>query len=153
MRGAAKVCVVGQTVVTNLFQGADPVGQMIRIRRLPFQVVGCARSQRAERDGETRTTSPSIPFTTAAKKVPGRGHAGERDLRFGEHGAALTGRRGRDDRRAAGAAPLAQTDDNDFVIRTQADIARARGISAQTMTILLSSVALRSRCWWAASAS
>src|SRR5258705_11087457 len=40
VRTAARVIVLGQTIVDNLFQGVSPVGQVIRIRNLPFQVVG-----------------------------------------------------------------------------------------------------------------
>ncbi len=47
VRGMSKVCLLGQTVVENLFgEGADPVGMNIRIKNLPFQVIGVLRGQR-----------------------------------------------------------------------------------------------------------
>jgi putative ABC transport system permease protein len=43
VKASAKVCVIGKTVADNLFQGADPVGQMIRTRNIPFKIVGTIR--------------------------------------------------------------------------------------------------------------
>ena len=51
VRSATKVAVLGQTVVDNLFGGIDPVDQIIRIKKIPFRVVGVMSQQGTERDG------------------------------------------------------------------------------------------------------
>jgi putative ABC transport system permease protein len=140
-RGASKVCLVGQTVVDNLFQGGDPVGATIRIQRLPFQVIGRLGPKGQSAMGQDQDDVVLIPYTTAA-----RIHGG--DLHINAIlGSAVSGA-------SLNAAVEEMTlvlrtrhriqpgEDDDFIIRTQADIANTVESSSRTMTILLGSVAL-----------
>jgi putative ABC transport system permease protein len=142
VRGAAKVAVVGQTVVDNLFQGTDPVGQTIRIRRLPFEVIGVLSPKGQAAMGQDQDDIILIPNTTASKKFSG----GDTRVTMA-FGSAVSSQ-------AVNAAQqeitdvlrvrhhIGPNDDDDFVIRTQADIASTVEQSSRTMTILLGSVAL-----------
>ena len=69
---AAKVCVIGQTVLENLFpNGEDPVGQTIRVGKLPFQVVGVLEKKGAGMFGDQDDLIVG-PYTTVMRKIMGR---------------------------------------------------------------------------------
>ena len=57
LTGAAKVALLGETVARNLFGEADPIGQTIRIRKVPFTVIGMLERKGQNMWGRTRTTS------------------------------------------------------------------------------------------------
>jgi putative ABC transport system permease protein len=68
---AKKVCLLGQTVVTNLFGQADPVGQTIRVQKIPCQVVGILAVKGQSPTGQDQDDVVLMPFTTVQKKVMG----------------------------------------------------------------------------------
>jgi putative ABC transport system permease protein len=142
MRGASKVCVVGQTVVDNLFVVGDPVGTIIRVQRLPFEVIGVLAPKGQSAMGQDQDDIVLVPFTTAVAKFRS-GNARVSTI----FGSAVSG----------DAMPQAQeeisdllrarhhigtNEDDDFIVRTQADISNTVEASSRTMTILLGSVAL-----------
>ena len=69
MRTAARVIVLGQTVVDNLFPGVDPVGQIIRVRNLPFQVIGVLSKKGQTMWGQDQDNTAIMPYTTLMKKI------------------------------------------------------------------------------------
>src|SRR4051812_12493218 len=69
IRTAARVAVIGQTIADNLFAGADPVGQTIRVRNLPFRVVGLLGVKGQTQWGQDQDDTILIPYTTAMKKL------------------------------------------------------------------------------------
>ncbi len=69
--GAAKVCVLGQTVVNNLFGGIDPVGQVIRIKKIPFLVVGILSPKGQTTWGQDQDDIIFVPLTSAQKRLFG----------------------------------------------------------------------------------
>ncbi len=72
VKGQAKVCVIGQTVKENLFPyGEDPVGQNIRIGRLPFQIIGVLEKKGAGMWGDQDDVIVA-PYTTVMRKIMGR---------------------------------------------------------------------------------
>ena len=69
-RSAAKVCVVGKTVVDNLFpDGSNPVGKVIRFQKLPFRIVGVLESKGYNSMGMDQDDLILAPYTTIQKKV------------------------------------------------------------------------------------
>ncbi len=68
---AAKVALLGQTVVQNLFGAADPVGQMIRLKKVPFTVVGVLERKGQSTLGEDQDDVILIPLSTAKKRLLG----------------------------------------------------------------------------------
>jgi putative ABC transport system permease protein len=71
VRNANKVCLLGQTVVDNLFGSTDPVGQIIRIKKIPFTVIGILESKGQSLGGQDQDDTVLIPLTTAQKKIFG----------------------------------------------------------------------------------
>jgi putative ABC transport system permease protein len=69
--GASKVCLLGQTVVDNLFGGIDPVGQIIRIKNLPMTVIGVLATKGQSTQGQDQDDTIIVPLTTAQKKLFG----------------------------------------------------------------------------------
>ncbi|MFA5353985.1 MAG: ABC transporter permease [Thermodesulfovibrionales bacterium] len=71
VRGATKVCLIGQTVVDNLFGGIYPVGQVIRIKKIPFTVIGVLEKKGQSLTGQDQDDTIYVPITTAQKKLIG----------------------------------------------------------------------------------
>ncbi len=69
--GATKVCLLGKTVVDNLFGGIDPVGQIIRIKMVPFTVIGVLASKGQSTQGQDQDDTIIVPLTTAQKRLFG----------------------------------------------------------------------------------
>ena len=72
IRSATKVCLLGQTVVDNLFGSMDPLGQVIRIRKIPFTVIGVLESKGQSLGGQDQDDTIIVPLSTAQKKLFGR---------------------------------------------------------------------------------
>ena len=68
-RASRRVAVLGQTVVDNLFDGANPVGEMIRIGRIPFQVIGVMEPKGVDLNGVDQDDQIFIPIKTALRRV------------------------------------------------------------------------------------
>ncbi len=140
VRNSAKVAVLGATVAENLFAGEDPVGQVIRIRNLPFKVVGVLARKGSSVMGSDQDDTIILPGTTVQTKflssksinfvyVSARS-AEEINTAIEEISALLRQRH----RIRAG-------QDDDFFIRNQAEFASAAEATSRTMTLLLSSIA------------
>ncbi|MBI3935065.1 MAG: ABC transporter permease [Acidobacteria bacterium] len=69
VRSANRVIVLGKTVADNLFQGMDPIGQTLRVRNLPFRVVGVLEAKGQSAMGQDQDDLAVIPYTTAQKKL------------------------------------------------------------------------------------
>jgi putative ABC transport system permease protein len=68
---ATKVCLLGKTVVENLFGRVDPVGQVIRIKNVPFTVIGVLAPKGQSTWGRDQDDTVIIPLTTVQKKLFG----------------------------------------------------------------------------------
>ena len=69
IRSAARVAIVGQTLVKELFGGGDPTGQTIRVRNLPFRVVGVLEARGQSQFGQDQDDTVLLPYTTIMKKL------------------------------------------------------------------------------------
>ncbi len=69
--GAAKVCVVGHTIVARLFQTIDPLGETIRIGNIPFRIIGVLEEKGANLVGEDQDNIVLLPYTTVRKRLQG----------------------------------------------------------------------------------
>jgi putative ABC transport system permease protein len=72
VRSAARVIVLGKTVAERLFPGVDPIGQTIRVRNLPFRVVGVLAEKGQSMVGQDQDDTAVIPYTTAQRKLLGQ---------------------------------------------------------------------------------
>jgi putative ABC transport system permease protein len=141
----AQVAILGQTVARNLFGGLDPVGQDMRIRNVPFRIVGVAGRKGQTTWGQDQDDVVFVPLNTARLRVLGRNQAnaravgsiyvkaldGENLSLIEEEVKSLLRQRHR----------LQPGQDDDFSIRNLADIAATREASARTLAILLAAVA------------
>jgi len=140
VRGATKVCVVGQTIVDNLFGGADPVGETIRIAKLPFKVVGTLQPKGQNAMGQDQDDLIIAPFPTVQRKIQGIDFVGMilvsavSKEQIPEAQAQITEILRIRHR-------LQPWEDNDFTIRNQSDIASAATATSSIMTMLLGSIA------------
>jgi putative ABC transport system permease protein len=80
VEGATKVAFVGQTVAQNLFGDADPLGQVIRIKKVPFTVIGLLDRKGQNTWGQDQDDTVLIPLSTAKKKVLGVSQANARSV-------------------------------------------------------------------------
>lgn len=71
MQSAAQVAVIGKKIASNLFGNEDPIGETLRIRNLPFQVIGVLGSKGQSLDGRDQDDTIVIPITTAQRKLFG----------------------------------------------------------------------------------
>jgi putative ABC transport system permease protein len=76
VRNATKVCILGQTVMENLFGSEDPVGKIIRIKDVPFTVIGLLEEKGQSLGGQDQDDVVYIPITTAQKKIIGTAFPG-----------------------------------------------------------------------------
>ncbi len=76
VKSATKVCLLGQTVVDNLFGDMDPVGQIIRIKKIPFTVIGVLAPKGQSPQGQDQDDTIYVPVTTAQKKLFGTSFPG-----------------------------------------------------------------------------
>jgi putative ABC transport system permease protein len=141
---AATVAVLGQTVVQNLFgRGQNPVDQVIRIKNVPFRVVGVLASKGQSPQGQDQDDVVLIPFTTAERKVLGTQMLGTVDViavsAVGPE--AITEAQDQIKALLRERHRLRHGQDDDFTIRNLADLAATAESTSRIMSILLASVA------------
>ena len=73
VESAAKVCVIGRTVVAKLFQTTDPIGRSVRVNNIPIRVIGVLETKGANLFGEDQDDVVLLPYTTVRKRLQGSG--------------------------------------------------------------------------------
>ncbi len=143
--GATKVAVLGQTVVANLFGDEDPLDQILRIKNVPFTVVGVLSYKGQSAWGQDQDDIVLIPLSTAKTKVLGVTQANARMV--GTIAAKIRAQNFMHDAEQDIGALLRQRhrlqpyQDNDFSIRNLDEVFRAQEESSRTMRNLLGAVA------------
>ncbi|HYK60070.1 MAG TPA: ABC transporter permease [Bryobacteraceae bacterium] len=141
---SAKVALLGKTVADNLFSGADPVGQIIRVKKVPFTVVGVLAPKGQSPTGQDQDDMIIMPISTAKKKVIGgrqnnmqvvgqilvQAHEGATKIAVSEIQGLLRQRH-----------RLQPTQDDDFAVQNLEEVFAAQETSAEVMSILLASIA------------
>jgi putative ABC transport system permease protein len=145
MDGATKVAILGQTVKESLFGSGDAIGQIIRIKKVPFTVVGLLTRKGQSSWGQDQDDMVVIPLTTAKKRVLGVSQANARFVgvihvkvkspelmaEVEEQVIALLRQRHR----------IQPDQENDFQVRNLAETFAAQEESSRTMTLLLGAIA------------
>lgn len=138
---SAKVCVVGQTVVDELFtNGENPIGKIVRFKKIPLRIVGVLESKGANAMGMDQDDLVLAPYTTVQKRVLAITHLQEivlaaTDERYTERATSEITEILRRNHR------LKDTDEDDFMIRTTQEISNMLTSTTNVMTILLAAVA------------
>ena len=137
-----KVCVLGKTVAAQLFGTDDPIDQWVRIKKVPFRVIGVLSSKGQSPMGQDQDDTVVIPFSVFRQRLAGT----QRDQIQVAYAAALDA----DSSQAAvdemtavlrQRHHLRESADDDFSIRNLADMAAASREVADSMTLLLGSIA------------
>ncbi len=140
IKSAAKVCVFGKTVADNLFPDASPVEQNVRIRNVPFKVIGVLEKKGQNAMGQDQDDIILAPYTTVARRLSWFPYirqilvsaTSQANIPVAqEQIAELLRMRHK----------LSPYDQDDFTIRNQADLANAATATTDVLTILLASIA------------
>ena len=141
IRTAAKVCVIGKTIVDNLFpDGGDPIGRVIRCNKIPLRVVGVLESKGYNSMGMDQDDVVLAPYSTVMKRLLAQTYLS------GIFASALTENMTEEAvdeistilRREH---KLKTTDDDDFTIRTQQELSSMLNTTTDLMTTLLACIA------------
>jgi putative ABC transport system permease protein len=137
---AAKVAVLG-TVVAETLYGADvdPTGQVIRVRNQPFRVIGVMASKGQGSFGQDQDDVVFVPYTTVQKKLQGIQHINNITVSSVSPETAPVAATITETLRLR--HKLAPSDPDDFMVRTQEEIASVRTETTRTMTTLLAAIA------------
>ncbi len=141
VRASAKVCLLGQTVVTNLFPNGDnPIGKIIRFNNIPFQVIGVLEAKGQSSFGQDQDDAIIAPYTTVQKRILA-------SIYFRTIYASAVSES------ASDAATdeitsilrkqhrLRSSDEDDFQVRTMAELISALSSTSNLLTILLTAIA------------
>lgn len=136
VRSGSKVAILGVSVAKELFKNEDPIGKTIRVKRLPFKVVGVAEPKGKSPDGRDQDDSIMAPVTTVQRKVMGKTN----------YGAFLMSAKSKERLSAAAAQVkailrqrhrLQEHEDDDFTLFTQDDISQATDAASSVLNLLL----------------
>lgn len=147
IKAAAKVCILGQTVVDYLFpDGSDPIGKVVRFNSIPFRVVGVLQKKGYNSMGMDQDDLVLAPYTTVMKRILAQTYLG------GIVCSAITEEASqpaqdqiseilRRNHKLKDATATTEADEDDFNIRSQEEISSMMNSTMSTITILLGSVA------------
>lgn len=147
IKAAAKVCILGQTVVDYLFpDGSDPIGKVVRFNNIPFRVVGVLQKKGYNSMGMDQDDLVLAPYTTVMKRILAQTYLG------GIVCSAITEEASqpaqdqiseilRRNHKLKDATETTEADEDDFNIRSQEEISSMMNSTMSTITILLGSVA------------
>ncbi len=141
VNSAAKVCLLGQTVVNNIFvNGENPVGKIIRFNKIPFTVIGVLNVKGENAFGQDQDDIILVPYTTVQKRILSTVYfqniyvsatdANTTTLATAEITSIL---------RAS--HRLRPSDEDDFAVRTQAELINTFSSTSQLLTVLLTAIA------------
>ena len=140
VRTAARVIVIGRTLADNLYPGADPIGQDIRVMNLPFRVVGVLMAKGQDQQGRDQDDVAFAPYTTVQKKILGRDRIQIAFVSAISQDATYTAQSQITDLLRQ-RHKLTANEPDDFTVRNMTDIAEAANETSKTMTILLACIA------------
>ena len=141
IRTAAKVCVIGSTIVENLFpDGTDPIGKVIRFSQVPLRVVGILESKGYNSMGMDQDDVVLAPYSTVLKRLLAQTYLS------GVFASAITEDMTDEavdeiSRILRREHKLKETDDDDFTIRTQQELSSMLNTTTDLMTTLLACIA------------
>jgi len=142
VRSAERVIVLGKTVADKLFPGMDPIGQMIRVRNLPFRVVGVLVAKGQSMVGQDQDDTAVMPYTTVQRKLLGQQLPSISQVMISSispEASTVTEMQVTDLLRQRHKIQPGQTDD--FIVRNMTDVAQTSAQITTLMTILLGSIA------------
>jgi putative ABC transport system permease protein len=141
IKAATKVCIIGKTIVDNLFPDMDPIGQNVRIRNVPVRVVGVLSEKGQNSMGQDQDDIVLAPYTTVLKRLSRFPFLRQILVSaISEHDIPVAQRQVTSLLRQR--HKLNFSDPDDFTIRNQADLTSMANATSEILTILLASIAL-----------
>ncbi len=140
VRSAAKVCVLGSEVTKSLFEGEDAIGKIVRVKAIPFRVIGTLKSKGESGGWFNRDDMMTVPYTTVMKRLTGQEYISSIDIQ------AVSADRTQEAQTQIEELmrirhKIAPGAEDDFQVRNMAEIAEGAAQATQIMTILLGSIA------------
>lgn len=147
IKSNAKVCLLGQTVIDELFpNGSDPIGKVIRFKSIPFRVIGVMEKKGYNSMGMDQDNFVLAPYTTVMKRILAQNYLGQilcsatiegvTDQATSQMEQIL-----RRTHKLKDATDTTEGDDDDFTIRSQEELASMMNSTTSLLTILLGCVA------------
>lgn len=147
IKAASKVCVLGQTVVDNLFgSGTDPIGKVVRFGAIPFRVIGVLKKKGYNSMGMDQDDLVLAPYTTVMKRILAQTYLGGITCSTITEGVTEKATDQitqilRRNHKLKDATETTEADDDDFNIRSQEELASMMNSTTSMLTILLGCVA------------
>ena len=147
IKAAAKVCILGQTVVDYLFpDGSDPIGRVVRFNSIPFRVIGVLQKKGYNSMGMDQDALVLAPYTTVMKRILAQTYLSEIVCsaiteEASEPAQDQISQILRRTHKLKDATETTEGDEDDFNIRSQEEISSMMNSTMSTITILLGSVA------------
>ena len=143
VRSAAKVCLLGQTVVDNLFGDEDPLGKVVRVKKVPMVVVGVLGKKGTNAMGSDQDDTLIIPITTAQKRIFGSRHQGKVSsvLVQAADSNSIPAAIEQIEVLLAERHRIRSDEDKDFSVMNLAELMEAAAESTKTLSFLLAAVA------------
>jgi putative ABC transport system permease protein len=140
VRVAAKVCVLGSEVKKSLFEDEDAIGKIIRVKAIPFRVIGVLKSKGESGGWFNRDDMMTVPYTTVMKRLTGQEYISSIDI------SAVSSARTKEAQTQIEELmrvrhKIAPGAEDDFQVRNMSEIAEGAAQATQIMTILLGSIA------------
>ena len=142
-RRSAKKCIIGQTVVDNLFdEYTDPVGQKIRIRNVPFTIVGVQKKKGGSSMGSDQDDIIYAPYSTVQKRLRGGTQTNVQQVYISAQSEQTIEKAEKEmDELLRERKNLSKFEDTPYNIRTQTEITEMFTSTSDTMIVLLASIA------------
>jgi putative ABC transport system permease protein len=140
VRAAAKVAVIGKTTAFQLFGSADPVGQIVRVKNVPFTIVGLLKSKGMSLMGSDQDDVIVVPYTTAMKRLTGDTKLRSINVQA-ESDKVITQVQQQMTALLRQRHQIAPGRDDDFTVRSQQEIAEMATATSKVLTVLLGSIA------------
>ena len=140
VRSANKVCVIGRTTATQIYGNEDPVGQILRIKEVPFTIVGVLTPKGLSTQGVDQDDIVVMPYTSAMKRVSGGTNLRNINVQIGE-GQQVEAAQQQIISLLRQRHNIRPGRDDDFTVRNQQEIAEAATETSRVMTVLLGAIA------------
>ena len=139
---ANKVCVIGQTIATKLFQTTDPIGEIIRVKNIPCKVIGLLEKKGANMVGDDQDNIILLPYTTVRKRIQGSNFENVNALlASGRTQAQIPDAESQMRILLMERHRIHPGEPADFTIQNMTELANTLGIITGAMTLMLSAVA------------
>lgn len=140
-RGSAKVCLIGRTVADELFgEGVDPTGESMRFKNVPFKIIGVLKEKGQNSFGDDQDNVIIAPYSTVQKRILAQTHI-QSIIMSAKSAEASSLAQTQVEETLRATHKLRDSEDNDFEVRSQEELATTMTSITDVLTILLGAIA------------